>query len=391
MNNKLIKGIISISLLTTFLFSANIQKVETAEKVFTTVAPVPMSGTPILNDLETVALLSRIGNASNEIKLKKTQVDSLGMSRDFFVSNIVTDEFDAIEFKLLAKGNLAQVWCAAEEIDNGHLTQQVADSFLVYLEKKSGASSVDPFRGVIAIDQEYFGTPPNKDGDDLLDVFVCDIKDGWEVGSNDGYVAGFFYGVDQYNDADIIDQGYRSNERDIIYIDSYPGVFLNDVVRYHGGITTTAHEYQHLIHYNYDGSEYTIVNEGLSENAEYITGLATRSADRYLENVNVPIFKWDREGEVLDDYARASLFYNYIGDRFGLRNYKFHTQGEMNGKYGIESAIYQSIKPAVNFAALIHDFHIANLINDRSVAEKYAYANPARNGLWIPEQAAHLM
>ena len=221
--------------------------------------------------------------------------------------------------------------------------------------------------------------PPDRDGDGLVDALLCDIKDGWEPGSTSGYVAGFFYSMDQTSIPG------KSNKADIIYLDSYPGIYYSGVVDPNGALQTIAHEYQHLIHFNYDQDEYTFVNEGLSENAEYITGLYTRSANRYLSDVNVPIFRWDRS-DALPDYSRTSLFFNYVGDRFGVQNYKYYTQNPLAGPSGFNAALDSSGYAGVTIEDVIHDFHIANLVNDRTIDEKYGYINPARKGLDIPEQ-----
>jgi len=368
-----------VFLIAQMLSAQNVIKVEDGDTPH--YKPQGISGTPILNTPELMTYLESLGKETFAKTLKKSTEDTVGGIHNFYVYNIKDEQFESVEFQLLAKGTLSQVWCSSEEITNGHLTQAVADTFLLYLESKTGPQSVNPDEGIIAIDQEYYGHPPDKDGDGLVDALLCDIKDGWEPGSNKGYTAGFFYSMDQTNIAG------KSNKADIIYLDSYPGIYYNDAADPNGALQTIAHEYQHLIHFNYDRSEYTFINEGLSENAEYITGLYTRSADRYLSNVNVPIYRWNRN-DALPEYSRTSLFYNYIGDRFGVNNYKFHTQNPLAGPAGFNAALDSSGYAGVTLNEVIHDFHIANLVNDRSVDEKYGYLNPARAWLEIPEQSA---
>lgn len=348
---------------------------------------IPVSGTPLLNDAATTKTLMSLGGNSYKIRLNKTVSEAVGTERMFFVSRIDSNNFEEINFRLMSKGTLTQVWCAIDELNNGHLTQDIADTILVYMENKSGRNSVNPNAGVIAIDQEYFGNPPDKDGDGLLDVLVTDIKDSYDPQEGGGYIAGFFYSADQFNDADVR-PAYRSNERDIIYIDSYPGIFSNGQRHVKGGVTTTAHEYQHLIHYNYDQNEYTFINEGLSENAEYVTGLGTRESNSYLSNVNIPIFRWRRE-DALPDYSRASLFFNYVGDRIGVQNYKYFTQSPLHGAEGFAAALSAAGFGDLTFGEILHDFNIANILNDRNVDARYGYLNPARANLWIPEHPGH--
>jgi hypothetical protein len=340
--------------------------------------PQGISGTPLINTPELMEYLDSFGEQTYAKSLNKAVNYEVGTTKSFYVYNIKEGKFESIVFTLMAKGSLSQVWCSNEELDNGHLTQAVADTFLLYLENKTGKRSVDPNKGVVAIDQQYFGEPPDKDGDGLVDALLCDIKDGWSSGSSGGYVAGFFHPQDQTNVA-------NSNKADIIYLDSYPGIYYSGHVNPNGALSTIAHEYQHLIHFNYDRSEYTFVNEGLSLNAEYITGLETRESHSYFSDINVPIFRWDRDNS-LPDYSRAAIFYNYVGDRFGLENYKYHTQDSLAGPAGFNAALDSSGYPDVDLSEVIHDFHIANLVNDRSLDERYGYLNPDRSSLYIPEQ-----
>lgn len=341
----------------------------------------PIHITDVLN-----SSLVKLGLTPKTKKKKGTAPsDTLGTVRNFFVNNSVTGIFDQVEFRLTSIGSVSQVWSSTSELSNGNLTQAVSDTVLLYMENKSGVNSVDPQKGVIQIDNEYFGNPPDYDGDGKVDVLLVDVKDGWSPSSGGGYVAGFFYGIDQFTDAQAQASGLRSNERDIVYIDSYPGIFNGATVNPLRPLGTLAHEYQHLIHYNYDRNEFTFVNEGLSEVAEYVTGLGTRSANLYLSDLNVPIFRWDRDNS-LPEYSRTSLFYNYIADRFGMENLKYHTQSPLTGAAGFDASL-DSIDQDFDFADILHDFHITNAINNSTLGEDFYYKNPARSNLSIPEQS----
>jgi hypothetical protein len=102
----------------------------------------------------------------------------------------------------------------------------------------------------------------NADG--KITVLLLDIKDNYVKGVNDSYVAGYFYHMDLFD-------FYGSNNRDMIYIDTYPGLErITDAYR------TLAHETQHLMNYTAShafrgGNTMDLwVDEGLSSAAEWL-------------------------------------------------------------------------------------------------------------------------
>jgi hypothetical protein len=342
----------------------------------------PICGTPLIDDELTRTAIenTRIYNPDVYEMMKaslmkrdgsvKIEEDTLGTLRSFYVLNFETKSFYVIVAKLMAIGNLSQVWVDTTELSNEHVTQEVVDSILNALEYRTPPGSRDPNKGIVALDQQYFGMPPNIDGDGKTDFLIVDIKDGWEPGSGKGYIAGFFYPNDQYPN------NTGSNGRDMLYIDSYPGIYYNGTRNPNKPLSTLAHEYQHLIHFNYDKNEVTFVNEGLSEVAEYICGFPLRSPSRYFKNTDVPLLDWSNiSGDVLADYSRAALFALYYTEQLGDAILKKIVQNPDNGIPGINSAISQ-INPNYSFNELFINWCIANYLNDRNVDAKYGYIYP---------------
>ena len=304
-----------------------------------------------------------------EMKAKPlgVEADTLGTIRSFYVYNFVKNQFDQVNAKLMAIGNLTQVWVDTAEINNGHVDQEVVDSIFNALEKRTPPTSRNPNKGIVELDHEYFGLPPNVDGDGKTDFLIVDIKDGWQPGS--GYIAGFFFSNDQYPRT-------GSNRRDMLYIDSYPGIYYNGQRNPAKPLSTLAHEYQHLIHFHYDKDEATFVNEGLSEVAEVICGYPLRNPSRYFQNTDVPLFDWGNiSGNVLADYSRAALFTLYYTEQLGDSVLKKVVQEPGNGVYGINNVL-SSIGAGVDFNGLFTNFCIANYLNDRTVATEYGYVYP---------------
>ncbi len=288
--------------------------------------------------------------------------DTVGTRRNFFVYNLTTNQFDNVVAELRAIGNLTQVWVDTSEINNGHVTQTEVDSILTALENRTPPASRDPNKGIAALAHQYFGNPPNKDGDGKTDFLITDIKDGWQPGGS--YVAGFFFSWDQTDNA-------GSNRRDILYIDSYPGIYYNGTRDPKRPLSTLAHEYQHLIHYNYDKDEVTFVNEGLSEVAEVICGYPLRSPSRYFAKPNVPLFDWNNiSGDVLSDYSRAALFTLYYTEQLGDNVLKQVVQEPNNGATGLNIVF---LSKGTTFTDILTNWFIANYLNDKTVDPKYGY------------------
>ncbi|MEX0610245.1 MAG: T9SS type A sorting domain-containing protein [Balneolaceae bacterium] len=312
-------------------------------------------------------------------RAKSAIVDDEGDERDFFVADVENGGFDTKKFRLMKKGTLTQIWFEIAEIDNGHLNEEVADSIFKYLEEQSNQYSFNPERGIIDLSNDIFGDPPNYDGDGLVDFLITDIQDGWNPDKGGGYVAGFFYGVDQFPDTNPL--SYRSNERDVLYIDSYPGIFSSGETDPLRPLSTLSHEYQHLIHYNYnDGagsSEYTFINEAQSNFASLLSGYFPHSSyPTYLDDTNVPIFRWDR-GNVLVDYGRAAAFTSYLWDQLGFEKAGYLTREPLSGVSGINNALFNS-GSSLTFADLLVNWGIANLVNDtvQTANRTYGYNHP---------------
>ncbi|WP_428236233.1 T9SS type A sorting domain-containing protein [Gracilimonas sp.] len=315
-------------------------------------------------------------------------VDEEGDERTFYVYNFEESTsnnlvFDMKTFRLIRKGNLTQIWFEVAEIDNGHLNTAVADTMFKYLEEESNQSSFNPNKGIIELSNEYLGSPPNYDGDNLVDFLITDVQDGWSPTEGGGFTAGFFYGVDQNPDPGP-GGSYRSNERDVLYIDSYPGIYNNGEANATKPLGTLSHEYQHLIHYNYNSGgqgEITFVNEAQSNFASLLSGYFPHSSyGSYLADTNVPLFQWNSGGNTLPDYGRAASFASYMWDQLGFENSGALTQNPLSGRTGIEDT-FSDLEAPFNFEEFLVNWGIANLINAKQINDLYGYEHPFLSSL----------
>ncbi|HEY9189204.1 MAG TPA: T9SS type A sorting domain-containing protein [Ignavibacteria bacterium] len=290
----------------------------------------------------------------------------IGDKKDFFVLNITNSRFESIKATLKAKGKLVNIWVDTTEMTNEHITMTEINAILNDLENSTPLASRNPNKGIVAIDNEYFGNPPNYDGDGMVDFLLCDIKDGFD-GSGD-YVAGFFYSNDQTTNI-------GSNRCDLLYIDTYPSIYYNGSRRLSTVLQTTAHEYQHLIHYNYDKSEIYFVNEALSQNAEIICGYdvfnSVKESD-FFSNTNISLFDW--QGRIAD-YSRATLWLLYFTEQLGDNLLKKLVQNPLKGLDGINSALSQVSSP-LSFQELIANWSVANYYKDKYSNPMFGYDYP---------------
>ena len=293
-----------------------------------------------------------------------TVQDTLYTIRKFYVYNLENSTFDEVYAQLRAIGERSQVWVDTAELNNEHVDQTVVDSIFNNLEYRTPATSRDPNKGIVVLDEEYFGDPPNRDGDNKIDFLIVDIQDGWEPGNS--YVAGFFLSWDQTSNN-------GSNQRDILYIDSYPGIYNGQDTNPKRPLSVLAHELQHLIHYNYDPAEETFVNEGLSEMASVICGYPLRNPSTYFSNPDVPLFDWDNiSGNVIADYARAAIFTLYYSEQLGDEVLRAVVSNTQHGKNGLDAA-FKSLQANRGFETIFQNFCVANVLNASDYDARFGY------------------
>lgn len=297
---------------------------------------------------------------------------NVGDTRSFTVVNISTNSQYSVPSTLRAKGTRSQVWVEDSSWTKGWVTQAVVNQILDNLEAHTGSQSLDPNKGIVNLDTEYFGNPPNRDGDGLTDFLILDVQDGWAPGK--GYVAGFFNPGDQGS----------GNNCDILYLDCYPGIYYNGAISTDTVMATTAHEFQHLIHYNYDppiflgwGGEETWLNEAMSQAAMVVCGYALQTPFMYLTMTNNRIDDWDSQqtqgDRIYSDYSLAQMWALYLMEQYGPAILKQVVQDTKHGSASIDSILQPKGSSFMNF---YKDWIVATAINDRSTNSKWGYAYP---------------
>lgn len=318
----------------------------------------------------------RKGNADD------MQTLSVGTTRSFKVINFSAtgnQQNVTYDFVLRHMGSKVNIWVQTSEFDPNKVSQQKVDDMAAALEVSTPALSFDPTKGIIENNESVFGPRPNVDDTGVVHLLAYRFYSG-EIPTG-SYVAGYFAPVN------LSSTNANSNFADIIHINSNPAVYRdNGIVNLGGILNTVAHEDQHLVHAN-AGNLNTYQNEGQSEWASVLNGYPTRST-AYLNtptNVNIDLFTWRGGSDVLFDYARAGLFHNYLGDRFGRARIGALSS---NGSNGVQAYSTVLSGTGVTFADAIADFHVANWVNDTALdGGKYGYTSAQRRNVSVVNPA----
>ena len=218
-------------------------------------------------------------------------------------------------------------------------------------------------KGIYQTNVESFGNPPNVDNDSRIIILILNIRDGWTPGN--AYTAGYFYSYNQGT-------GSNSNRAEVFYLDSNP-LNLKSDTGINTGMSITAHEFQHMIHFNYLSST-TFYNEAFSEIASYLNGYSIRTSNRYINDTNQYLLIWRDGNDVLKDYERAARFALYLSEQFSPQIFRQYLQTKIKDASGITLAA-QVMDPAGNrnFESILEDWFIANYLNDRNYNTRYGY------------------
>lgn len=216
-------------------------------------------------------------------------------------------------------------------------------------------------KGIYQTNVESFGNPPNVDNDPRIIILILNIRDGWTPGN--AYTAGYFYSYNQGT-------GSNSNKAEVFYLDANP-LNLKSESGLYTGMSITAHEFQHMIHFNYLSST-TFYNEAFSEIASYLNGYSIRTSTKYVNETNQYLLTWRDGNDVLKDYERAARYALYLSEQFSPQIFRQYLQTRIKDASGITLAA-QSFDPGRNFESILEDWFIANYLNDRSVNTRYGY------------------
>ncbi len=290
--------------------------------------------------------------------------------------------FDAYELRAI--GNTSEIWIQIDmnwSAGDPRAYPNVTEAQINYLLSEFE-------NNILQVNSMYFGEPDFHDGEySLLEdwgyvppdyyfeetgrnvILVSNIRDeNYYDYMYPYYIAGFYSPTyELYFD------------RNIISIDSYDwenriGPDVSKPYTYEGLI---AHEYQHLIHDDYNPSDDLFMNEACSMFSEILCGYGVdaTSINSYLYTPDNSLTAWEDQGNinVLADYGAAQLWAAYLNDQYGNGFLGYFVQAGIPGIEGINEAL-NAFKSKDDFVDVFHNWKLANLIHsDTPGGGKYNY------------------
>jgi len=339
-------------------------------------------------------------------------IDAPGVTKKrFYVQNFKTNgTTNSVETGLLAEGKYCHIWVGRDagitkekaEDTAKIFDRDIYDKMITYFSfTKEDKIEFDGVKFETTLD--IAGYLVNWDG--KLNIVLVDIKDNYEKGVNNAYVAGYFWNGDLFEN-DASDPALRySNECAVIFIDTYPATPGSEESN-----STLAHEMQHLMnflntilfrHNLFD----TWIDEGLALSAEYLY-LEKHLAGRVNQYKNDPsglickgnnFFLWgNRMNESpyasLDDYATDYLFFQWLRLQTDIDIY-WYIMFSPDYDYNAVVNAYNELSsgPDLNWDSLLKTWLASNQINaatglygykgESALAEIKAHAAPAQTSI----------
>lgn len=235
--------------------------------------------------------------ALTQLLLLRAIMNDRNCSGGFWVRSINTNKSYCSEATLVGSSESLDLY-----VENGLETGLDYDEVVNSFEEK-----INP------IETKAFGEPTDINKDGKITVLVLDIQDDEILSS--GFVAGFVDPINFYADSSAY--SIRSNEREILYLDGNELIKLKEKEVNQGRpdtfLATLAHEYQHLIRFQYgEGYDDTWIDEGTSEAASDITGYGPQES-------RLECFRGDSDSSCSGGIGGYSLF----SWNNSLRNYAF--------------------------------------------------------------------
>ncbi len=308
--------------------------------------------------------------------------DCITDTKYFLILNDYTGRYQVTTFNLMGESGASQVWVQtnlAWQAGDPRATPVVTCEQVAYLmgefddnilpTETSFFGPANPLDGTYAYLPSLLGLPADYyyDTAGRQIVLVSNVRDeNYYDPTYPNYIAGFYSPTfEVYFD------------RNIISIDAYDWAnrIGPDGTRPYLYEGIFAHEYQHLLHDDYDSDEDTFVNEGMADFAMVVCGYGVSVWGHLEDTADLPensLVVWEDQGglEILADYGNAFLFQYYLMEKYGEPFIQALFHNQLNGIAGINDtlAAYGSEK---DFADIYHDWAVAKLIDSKTPNEGF--------------------
>lgn len=296
-------------------------------------------------------------------------------------------------FELRAIGTTAEVWVATNLLypagdprndpwyteDDRYYYPEVTDEAILYLLGEFENNIMPTLHSVYGEADFHDGSNAGLSYDYYEEtgrsvILVSNIRD--TAYYNDWYpyfIAGFFSSsIEGWTDRNVISidshQWYRrTGPEGTEWYSEVRDQFDPPVDRPYMYETLIAHEYQHLLHRDYNPNDPSFMNEACSLYAETLVGYPWETGDieSYLATPDNSLIEWGDQGDIniLADYGASFLWALYLSDHFGGVDFIGHfVQAGIPGIDGVNAALAH-FNIQMDFNDVYHDWRIANLIH----------------------------
>jgi hypothetical protein len=358
--------ILSLILFFTAASYGQVHKVFKKEKLNTS---YPIAGSDLLRDefVKVAQFLKDNPGYLSKTKLYKPNAWNfqVGMQKSWIALDWTTQTEYSIAATCKGTGEHCYVFVA----DDVWGTLVDSNAVLAVISSFDNQTPANSNKGIYQTDIDTFGDPPDMDNDPRIIILILDIKDNY-TGSG-GYLAGYFSGRNELRPS--------GEAAEIYFMDAYP-VNLQTAYGLNIALETTAHEFQHMINWNYHKNtpELTFVNEGLSMVAEIVNGYGASMQNLFANEPNHYLFDWRDINDPLNlnDYARAQRFFLYWLEQFGVSSLKQIVQDNttygLTGAQGLIKILSQNY--SYSLGKFFLNWEIANGLNNTNVKPEYGYS-----------------
>ena len=373
---KLQNSILCLVLIAGISFAQNKVAIQTFNETSNAGKPYLMDAGPLLEKFYKANRinLEELAKHDQTILKKTNSIVSwnVGDKKSWWAEDLVSNQFYSVPSTCYAVGVHCYVFVEDSSWTKGRVDQHAVDQIVNAFDNTTPANTN---KGVYQMDVETFGNPPNinNDPNPKIVILLLNIRDGYVPGTSSGYTAGYFTGYNETN-------ATNSNKTEFYYMDCYP-MNLTNPSSLATGLQITAHEFQHMIQWNYHSinPNSTFFNEGCSMIAEVVCGYPLRLQSYYsaANQTNVPMMSWSGNppGNVLSDYARAARFFLYIKEQFGVSALAKFVQSALTDVNAFDIDVFPKLSPSTSrrFKDVMVDWYIANYMNNTSVNSKWGY------------------
>ncbi|MGE5251486.1 MAG: peptidase M6 [Bacteroidota bacterium] len=303
-------------------------------------------------------------------------------SKYFLILNDYTGQYQITTFDLVAESTGSQIWVqrnlawpAGDPRPTPVITCEQAQYMMgqfdtnIYPKEASFFGTPDFHDGGNAFLPGLLGLPADYyyDAGGRQIVLVSNIRDNnYYDPAYPIYIAGFYSSsFEVYFD------------RNVMSIDAYDwanrtGPSGTRPYLYEG---IFAHEYQHLLHDDYDSDEETFINEGMADLAMVLTGYGESVTGHLEDTADLPensLVVWGDQGdlEILADYGNAFLFQYYLMEKFSPPFIQALFHNPLNGISGVNDTLAM-FGSSMDFGDVFHNWAVAKLIDSKTPNDGY--------------------